>query len=451
MNGTKDLMVQRPRGTRDFTPAAMKRRLALEHLLEDVAQRHGFSRVQTPVFESLELFTAKSGPGVINQLYAFQDKGERDLTLRPELTAPVMRMVAEEMRMDTKPLRLSYYGQCYRYEEFKTGRYREFFQYGVELIGASGPLAEAEVLALAVNMLHATGLEGWEIRIGHVGVLKDALTGLGLSTEVDASTGEPPIASAMRLLDKGDDAGLAALFETHGLDASNAEPLRALASLDGGMETLGPARELLSSMDGVSLEALDELETTLTALAALAPAPPAMAVDLTVARGLDYYTGMVFEVKVEELGGEGQVLGGGSYKLLHLFGLPDLDPCCGFGLGFDRVLLALEAQAAASGRDEAVPGEIDDRPHIAIAPNKADHMPLLPLVASLREAGARVELLLSKKNYGRIIKWTEGIGASHLLVVKPEDLENGVARLINFKTGDRLDVELNATSVLDAL
>ena len=425
--------------------------MALEHLLEDVAQRHGFSRVQTPVFESLELFTAKSGPGVINQLYAFQDKGERDLTLRPELTAPVMRMVAEEMRMDTKPLRLSYYGQCYRYEEFKTGRYREFFQYGVELIGASGPLAEAEVLALAVNMLHATGLEGWEIRIGHVGVLKDALTGLGLSSEVDASTGEPPIASAMRLLDKGDDAGLAALFESHGLDPANAEPLRALASLDGGMETLGPARELLSSMDGVSLEALDELETTLTALAALAPAPPAMAVDLTVARGLDYYTGMVFEVKVDELGGEGQVLGGGSYKLLHLFGLPDLDPCCGFGLGFDRVLLALEAQAAASGREEAVPGEVDGRPHIAIAPNKADHMPLLPLVASLREAGARVELLLSKKNYGRIIKWTEGIGASHLLVVKPEDVENGVARLINFKTGGRSDVELDATSVLDAL
>jgi histidyl-tRNA synthetase len=429
----------------------MRRRLALEHLLEDVAQRHGFSRVQTPVFESLELFTAKSGPGVINQLYAFQDKGERDLTLRPELTAPVMRMVAEEMRMDTKPLRLSYYGQCYRYEEFKTGRYREFFQYGVELIGASGPLAEAEVLALAVNMLHASGLEGWEIRIGHVGVLKDALTGLGLSGEVDEATGEPPVASAMRLLDKGDDAGLAELFSTHGLDPVNAEPLRALASLDGGMETLGPARALLSSMDGVALDALDELETTLTALTALAPAPPSLAVDLTVARGLDYYTGMVFEVMVEELGGEGQVLGGGSYKLLHMFGLPDLDPCCGFGLGFDRVLLALESQAETSGRDEAVPGEFDARPYIAVAPNKADHAPLLPLVAALREQGARVELLLSKKNYGRIIKWTEGIGASHLLVVKPEDLNNGMGRLINFKTGDRADVELNASSVLEAL
>ena len=444
-------MVQRPRGTRDFTPAAMKRRLALEHLLEDVAQRHGFSRVQTPVFESLDLFTAKSGPGVIGQLYAFEDKGERELTLRPELTAPVMRMVAEEMRNDTKPLRLSYYGQCYRYEEFKTGRYREFFQYGVELIGASGPLAEAEIIALAVNMLHATGLQGWEVRIGHVGVLKDALTGLGLSNEVDAETGEPPVASAMRLLDKGDDEGLSALFTTHGLDASNAEPLRALASLEGGMETLAPARELLASMEGVSLEALDELETTLTALAALAPAPPSLAVDLTVARGLDYYTGTVFEVQVPELGGEGQVLGGGSYKLLHLFGLPDLDPCCGFGLGFDRVLLALEAQAAAAGRDEAVPGETDERPYIAVAPNKADALPLLPLVASLRAAGARVELLLTKKNYGRIIKWTEGIGASHLLMVKPEDLESGTGRLINFKTGDRADVELKVSSVLDSL
>ena len=429
----------------------MKRRLALEHLLEDVAQRHGFSRVQTPVFESLDLFTAKSGPGVIGQLYAFQDKGERELTLRPELTAPVMRMVAEEMRQDTKPLRLSYYGQCYRYEEFKTGRYREFFQYGIELIGASGPLAEAEVLATAVNMLHASGLQGWEIRIGHVGVLKDALSGLGLSGEVDTKTGEPPIASAMRLLDKGDDAGLADLFNAHGLDPSNTEPLRALASLEGGAETIGPARELLSSMDGVSLEALDELEMTLTALAALAPAPPALAVDLTVARGLDYYTGMVFEVKVAELGGEGQVLGGGSYKLLHLFGLPDLDPCCGFGLGFDRVLLALEAQAEAAGREEAVPGETDSRPYIAIAPLKADHLPLLPLVASLRESGARVELLLTRKNYGRVIKWTEGIGASHLLVVKPEDLTAGTGRLIDFKTGDRSDVKLNASSVLDAL
>ena len=150
----------------------------------------------------MDLFTAKSGPGIVSQLYAFEDKSERQLTRRPELTAPVMRMIAEEgMQMLQKPLRLSYYGQCYRYEESKKGRYREFYQYGAELIGAHGPLAEAEVVSLAIDMIDACGLEDYEDRNGNVGGIRDIVTGQGLSQE-----GEPeaPVASAMRLLDKGD-------------------------------------------------------------------------------------------------------------------------------------------------------------------------------------------------------------------------------------------------------
>ncbi|MEZ8113235.1 MAG: histidine--tRNA ligase, partial [Candidatus Poseidoniaceae archaeon] len=418
-------MVQRPRGTRDFTPKVMNRRLAFEQLLEESARRSGFKRVQTPVFESLELFTAKSGQGVISQLYAFDDKGGRPLTLRPELTAPVMRMVAEEMRNDTKPLRLSYFGQCYRYEEFKKGRYREFFQYGVELIGASGPLAEAEVIALAISMLDACGLKDWQIRIGHVGILKDALSGLGLSLDTPEGANEPPVASAMRFLDKGDDNGLVALLESHGISADNAAPLRALSNLEGGSETLGPAREILSSLNGVSLEALDDLQTTLDAVDALAPTPPSLAVDLTVARGLDYYTGMVFEVIVPAMGGEGQVLGGGSYKLLHLFGLPDLDPCCGFGLGFDRVLLALEAQAEAENRSEVVPGELDTKGLIACIPFNVELDKILPLVGNLRASGQRVELELRGRKIGKAMNWANSIGATSTLVIGPRDLEQG--------------------------
>jgi len=444
-------MVQRPRGTRDFTPAAMKRRMALERRLEDVATRHGFARVQTPVFESLELFTAKSGPGVIKQLYAFQDKGERELTLRPELTAPVMRMIAEEMRNETKPLRLSYYGQCYRYEEFKTGRYREFFQYGVELIGATGPLAEAEVIALAMNMLIEVHLLDWEIRIGHVGVLKDALVGLGLSEEVDSVAGEPPVASAMRLLDKGDSEGLDALFARYHLDPTHAASLRALASLEGGMETLSPARELLSGMEGVSLEALDELETTLRAVQKLAPRPPKLVVDLTVARGLDYYTGTVFEVKVPALGGEGQVLGGGSYKLLHLFGLPDLDPCCGFGFGFDRVLLALEAQAKELGRSEVVVGETDRRPLLAMIPFNVDAMAVLPLVADLRRAGVRVELELRGRKIGKALGWADSVGCTHAMIVGPNELDDKKAKVKHLASGEQIEVGLYTDDVLEGL
>ena len=444
-------MVQRPRGTRDFTPEVMNRRLAFEHLLEERARRHGFKRVQTPVFESLDLFTAKSGPGIVSQLYAFEDKGGRPLTLRPELTAPVMRMIAEEMRNDTKPLRLSYYGQCYRYEEFKKGRYREFFQYGVELIGASGPLAEAEVIALAIDMLDACGLKNWEIRVGHVGILKGALTGLGLAADAPEGASEPPIASAMRLLDKGDDAGLEALFSAQGIDPSHAAPLRALANLEGGIETLGPARDILSSLSGVSLEALDDLQTTLEAVAHLAQAPPSLAVDLTVARGLDYYTGMVFEVKVPEMGGEGQVLGGGSYKLLHLFGLPDLDPCCGFGLGFDRVLLGLEAQAEAAGREEVVPGEEDPLGTIAVIPFGIDASHVLPIVAALRNAGERVDLELRSRKIGTAMKWANSTGAAFTVVVGPRDLESGQAMLKSLKSGEQQAVELNAEALQAAL
>ncbi|MEC7178571.1 MAG: HisS family protein, partial [Candidatus Thermoplasmatota archaeon] len=349
------------------------------------------------------------------------------------------------------PLRLSYYGQCYRYEEFKKGRYREFFQYGVELIGASGPLAEAEVIALAISMLDASGLKDWQIRIGHVGILKGALSGLGLSLEMPSGASEPPVASAMRFLDKGDDAGLANLLESNGIAASNAAPLRALADLEGGSETLGPAREILASLDGVSLEALDELQITLDAVAALAPAPPSLAVDLTVARGLDYYTGMVFEVIVPSMGGEGQVLGGGSYKLLHLFGLPDLDPCCGFGLGFDRVLLALEAQAAAEGREEVVPGESSDKPMVAVIPFNIDVQKVLPIVGQLRRSGVRVELELRGRKIGKAMGWADSIGADYTFVVGPRDLEAGNGMLKSLSTGEQTAVALDAESIVNSL
>ncbi len=439
-------MVQRPRGTRDFTPTVMNRRLAFENLLESKSRTHGFKRVQTPIFESLDLFTAKSGPGVVKQLYAFQDKSERDLTLRPELTAPVMRMISEEMRSSPKPLRLSYFGQCFRYEESKKGRYREFFQYGIELIGASGPLAEAEVIATALDMLDACGLEDWELVIGHVGVLRDALTSIGLSTEGE---GEPPVASAMRLLDKGDWNGLGEFLDSQGIATSAGDGLRALSDLDGGSETLTQAKTILDGM-GVSSSSLDELGQLLSTLEMLAPTPPSLKVNLCVARGLDYYTGMVFEVNVAELGGEGQVLGGGSYRLLHLFGLDDLDPSCGFGLGFDRVLLALEAQGERDGRSEIVPGE-SAAPSTLVLPFRIDVGNVLPLVKGLRDSGHSTELDLRGKNIGKSLDWAAKNGFTSVVIIGPQDLENGVCSIKNLNSGEQQSVALSLDAVLAVL
>lgn len=444
-------MVSRARGVRDFPPEAMRRRMVLENLLESKAVTHGFNRVQTPIFETLDLFTAKSGPGVISQLYAFQDKGERDLTLRPELTAPVMRMIADELRMETKPLRLSYFGQCFRYEEFKTGRYREFFQYGVELIGATGPLAEAEVIALSMDMLEACGLENWYVRIGHVGVLKDILTGLGLSDQLQEGQSEPCTASAMRYLDKADWDGLSELFSKNGVSQESLESLKQLAQLEGGKETLASARTILSDLGIENTEALDELESCVNYVELLSPVIPELQINLCVARGLDYYTGMVFEVHVPELGGEGQVLGGGSYKLLHLFGLPDLDPSCGFGLGFDRIMLALEAQAKASGREEVVPGELSRPSLLAVVPFNIEPNNVLPLVANLRNSGQRVELELKGRKIGKAFSWADGIGADYVVIIGPKDLESGQASVKRLSDGQQFSVDLNTESILEIL
>ena len=430
-------MFQRPRGTRDFGPAEMARRTALERLCDEQAARHGFLRVATPTFESLDLFTAKSGDAVVGELYAFEDKGGRPLTLRPELTAPVMRMVANEMRSVPKPMRLAYYGSCFRYEEFKTARYREFWQYGCEIIGASGPLVEAEVVAFAISLMRAADVSDWSMKIGHVGILNDLLAGLEIP--------EDNRRDVMRLLDKGDFAGLASKVSS---DA--ATKLEAFASLSGGSDVIPAARTMLEEM-GVATESLDSLGEMMCSLEGLVPNMPATSIDLTVARGLDYYTGMVFEFEVAELGGESQVLGGGSYRLMHLFDLDELDPCCGFGLGFDRILIALEKQAERLGRSEVVPGESAGPGSLAVIPFKIDASHVLGLVGELRTSGERVLLELRQRNLGRSMGWADSAGAAFALIVGPRDLEAGEATVKRMSDGQEAQCKLNAGAIAEAL
>ena len=203
-------MVSRAWGTRLPTRGYAKA-YGLENLLESKASAHGFNRVQTPIFETLDLFTAKSNSGVISQLYAFKDKGERP-NIRPELTAPVMRMIADELRMETKPLRLSYLDSASDMKNSKpvaTGN----FSIRSRVDWCYWTIGWAEVIALSMDMIDACGLENWYVKIGHVGVLKDILTGLGLSDELLEGQSEPATATAMRFLDKADWDGLSDFFQ----------------------------------------------------------------------------------------------------------------------------------------------------------------------------------------------------------------------------------------------
>ena len=443
-------MVERPRGTRDFGVNEMAERLTLERALDNVANSHGYNRVQTPIFERLDLFTAKSGPEVVNQLYAFKDRSDRDLTLRPELTAPVMRMVADSMRADAKPYRLSYFGQCFRYEESKKGRYREFYQYGIEHIGASGPLVEAEVIALAIRMMQATGLQDWSVRIGHVGILRNVLEQAGMD---DSGDSKDFVGDAMRLLDKGDNSGFWGMFDDNiAMDIGDEwmDLLQKFVSASGKTEREGDPIETARDMfqgDAERLKIcrgqLDDFEATIGAVAALAPTPPKLEIDFTISRGLDYYTGMVFEFHVPSLRGESQVLGGGSYRLMHLFDQPDLDPCCGFGLGFDRVLLAME--------NEGVRLQNQERGQIAVIPLGDVHTQVLPIVGGLRNKGHIVHLEVRDRGLKRAMRWANGIGVNLVMIIGERDIESGKIEIKRLADGHIVQSKIELESIDDVV
>ncbi|HHQ45008.1 MAG TPA: histidine--tRNA ligase, partial [Candidatus Altiarchaeales archaeon] len=176
----------RPRGTRDFTPVEMSVRRQVLEGIREVFEGAGYREIQTPLFEETSLFLEKSGPEIVTHLYNFADKGGREICLRPEATASVARFFTQELRQNPKPLRLYYHGPMYRYERPQKGRYREFFQTGVELIGAESVEADAEIIWLASQCLSQFSLKH-KLRISHLGVLKEFLKAEGLD---DKQAGE---------------------------------------------------------------------------------------------------------------------------------------------------------------------------------------------------------------------------------------------------------------------
>ncbi len=320
----KQEKLERPRGTRDFLPEDMEKRRHVERIMRKVAESYGYREVCTPTFEHLELFTIKSGEQIVEEIYSFKDKGGRDLALRPELTAPVMRMFVNECSVMPRPLRFYYFANCFRYERPQRGRYREFWQFGVELIGSDEPESEAEVIALASRILDELGID-YELHVGHVGILRNVLRDV-----------EDEISSKIfRLIDKGQLDELRELMLSSGLESlyNDVEAVIQAESLEDLPESAG--KENISRLKRVC-ELLDVYEVKYS-------------VDTGVVRGLDYYTGIVFEVYAEGLGAQKQICGGGSYRLAHLFGGEDV-PSTGFAIGFDRVMEVCRLKPAEKRR-----------------------------------------------------------------------------------------------------
>ena len=297
-------MIERPRGTRDLDPVYLARHGHVAAAFRRTAESFGCREVLPPTFEPLELFHAKAGPGIEREMYGFKDKGGRDLVLRPEFTAGVLRYYVNELRNAPKPIKLYSVGPVFRYEEPQKGRYREFWQYSCEVLGGAPLGADAEAIALAVRSIRNTGVRQVETRIGHIGMLRSFLK------VPKASQNE-----ILHALDKRNFEALHTELDREGLRDVEAT-LRDLIALRGGPEVLAKASDLLGGVGG---EGFDHLRQILERLAAYGIREQ-IVFDMGIIRGLAYYTGMVFQIHSPNLGAEDQVGGGGSYALAELFG-----------------------------------------------------------------------------------------------------------------------------------
>lgn len=384
--------------------------------MRETALRFGFREIQMPIFEELELFTKKSGPGIVEELYTFKDKGGRDIALRPEMTAQVMRFYVSDLSSLPKPLKLFYYGPCFRYENPQSGRFREFFQFGAEIVGANTPETDAEVVALASAIIAAVGLKGFVIRIGYIGVLRNMLKELKFS--------DADIAVALHLLDKNDVEGFTKCALQKPGPKQTIDRILSIRNLKGGAEILD------NLDDGTAKDYLREMVKSLSLLGV-----GNFQIDLGIIRGLDYYTGMVFEIDAPSLGAEKQICGGGSYDLVPLFGGEQVFTT-GFALGFDRVLMAAENEGIA---------RIDDELDVYVIPvGDSSREKVLGIVEMLRKAGLSVDYDLMRRSLSKNLRYASSAKAKKVIIAGEKELAKGAATLRDMKSGEQKEIKLES-------
>jgi histidyl-tRNA synthetase len=395
-------------GFRDFYPADLALRDYIFRTWRQVAARYGFEEYDGPPLEPLELYKAKSGEEIVGQLYSFIDKGDREVSLRPEMTPTLARMVAARANGLKKPIRWFSIPQLFRYERQQRGRLREHFQLNCDLIGEAGHLADAEIVALAVDAVRAFGLgpQDFRVRLSDRRLLAALLGALGVSEAQTATVYQvfdklrrtPEEVSARRLADGG-------------LDRGAVDTLLGLAKARSWDQLRGADSSL-----GAALGQGASLRQTFEALGAMGFGDY-LDLDLGIVRGLAYYTGTVFEL-FDARGELRAICGGGRYdNLLQSLGGVDL-PALGFGMG-DVVLSELLRE-----RGLAPPSEPSVDVFLA-AISQDDLAELLGLVRELRDAGLRVEYALAPQAVGKQLKLADTRGARVAIVVGPDDRARG--------------------------
>jgi histidyl-tRNA synthetase len=397
----------------------MEKRRYIERTMTTMFLSYGYGEIQTPTFEHSELFTEKSGESILNEIYTFTDKGGRELALRPELTAPVIRCYVERLQMEPKPLKLFYFGNCYRYDRPQKGRYREFRQAGCEIIGVDTPEATAELLALAWNVLRNVGLKRIQLNIGNLTLIQAIFQKLHLSKD-DQKTLLP-------LIDKSQYDDLRVDLRDCGVSETHGERfIRLLQTSD-----IREIREFVKD-DPAAVNELSTMETILRFLSDSFHITT-YTIKLGIVRGLDYYKGLVFEIDAPILGAEKQLCGGGSYELVSLFGGTEV-PTAGFAIGFDRTILALEAE------DFRFP---PSKLGVYIIPVNQEMIPkAIEIAQDLRANGCSVDFDQLRRGMGKSLKYAAARNVDKVIIVGPQELQRNTVTVRDMKTGKQETIQI---------
>ena len=406
----------------------MEERKKAESTLRYIFENYGYREIKTPLFEELKLFTTKSGEEIVDQLYNFKDKSDRELTLRPEITAPVARLYLNELeKTATKPIKLYYYGSCFRYERPQKGRFRQFWQFGCELIGAKSPQGEAEVIAMCSDSIEALGITGADVNINHLGIIR----GLFKHFEVDSETQR----ELMVVIDKGDKDLLKESLSGDNPIISNDELnqiLLKLIDLVGDKSILEDVNELIKDYEEPQ-EAFEQLKELVDLLESFDM--DNYTLNLGVARGLDYYTGIVFEIYVEGLGAQKQVCGGGTYSLIKVFGGQEVEST-GFALGFDRLMNAIEELT----EKEEAKSHLD----LYVAPISADvRLKAYEITQTLRRAGFRCDVDLNNKKFKKLMNYADKIKVPKMIIIGKNDLEENKVTIKDMQSGQQEQISID--------
>ncbi|GIN71040.1 histidine--tRNA ligase 2 [Bacillus sp. J14TS2] len=411
------MAIQIPRGTQDILPGEVEKWQWIEETAKKVCQLYQYQEIRTPIFEQTELFQRSVGDTtdiVQKEMYSFQDRGGRDLTLRPEGTAAIVRSFTENKMfgLPNQPVKLYYLGPMFRYERPQSGRYRQFVQFGVEALGSMDPAIDAEVIALAMQFYRSLGLKRLKLVINSLG-----------DRESRKAHRDALIQHFQPRIDE---------FCSDCQERLEKNPLRILdCKKDRDHELMASAPSILDFLNDDSATYFKQVQHYLQGMNI------EFVVDPTLVRGLDYYNHTAFEImsEAEGFGAITTLCGGGRYNgLVQEMGGPDT-PGIGFALSIERLIQALEAEAVPMKNNKQINAYI-----IALGEKAKDYS--VALLENLRRDGLSVERDYMNRKLKAQFKAAERLGAQHAVIIGDDELSSGVATVKNLATGEQKEVVL---------